>query len=113
MEPDLLAMTARTLGGRLFVALWGSLAAVDVAGRAFGGLVAAIAVVALVAVCDVRQSVVAAATIAGTGWLVINGFVLHRYGELGFGTSSWWSLVGVLAVGVGVALCTGPRVARR
>lgn len=113
MEPDLLAMTARTLGGRLFVALWGSIAVVDVAGHAFGGLLAACAVVALVAACDVRQTVLAAAAIAGTGWLVLNGFVLHEDGELAFGSTSWWLLAVVLVVGVGVALCTGPRGAGR
>ena len=113
MERDLFAVTAHSVGGRMFVALWGSLAVVDVAGRALDGLVAGLVVVALVALCDVHQRPLAAASIAATGWLVLNGFVLHASGELGFGGASWASLVGVLVVGVGVALCTTPPAAPR
>ena len=97
----------------MFIALWGGLALVDVAGRAVDGLVAGLLVVALVAACDVHQPPLAAASIAATGWLVINGFVLHRYGELGFGPASWSILAGVLVVGIGVALGTGRRVVER
>lgn len=97
----------------MFVALWGGLALVDLAGRAVDGLVAGLLVVALVAICDVRQPLLAAASISATGWLVINGFVLHPYGELGFGTASWWALAGVLTVGIGVALGTSRQGATR
>jgi hypothetical protein len=113
MDRVLLGMTARSVPGRLFVALWGGLALVDVALPAGGGHVAGALVVVLVAACEVGQPVLGAAAIAATGWLVINGFVLHRYGELGFGAASWWVLVLVLSIGLGVAIGTTRRTVRR
>jgi hypothetical protein len=113
MERDLLGVTARSLGGRMFVALWGGLALVDIAGRAIDGLLAGLLVVGLVAACEVRQPPLAAASIAATGWLVIDGFVLHRYGELDFGAASWSVLAGVLLVGAGVAVGTARSAAHR
>jgi hypothetical protein len=105
MEPALTHATVHSLGGRLFVTLWGSLALVDLA-RPAGGLMAGGLVVGLVAVCGVGLSVLAASAVSGTGWLVLNGFVLHRYGELGFGATSWGLLVAVLVVGLVVAVRT-------
>jgi hypothetical protein len=113
MERELIRATSRTVAGRVFVALWGGLAVVDLARPAGGGLFAGTLVVALVAACGVGQSVPGAAAIAATGWLVINGFVLHRYGELGFGAASRWALVLVLAIGLVVAAGTARATDRR
>jgi hypothetical protein len=106
MEPALMHTTVHSLGGRLFVTLWGGLAVVDLVRPAGGGFLAGGLVVGLVALCGVGLSVVAAAAVAGTGWLVLNGFVIHRYGELGFGASSWGLLAAVLLVGLVVAVRT-------
>jgi hypothetical protein len=105
MEPALLRATGRSPGGRLFVALWGGLVVVDVT-RPAGALLTTGLVVGLVACCGIGQSIPAATAIAGTGWLVINGFVQHQYGELGFGSTSWWLLGVVLVVVLIVALRT-------
>jgi hypothetical protein len=105
MEPALLRATSRSAGGRLFVALWGGLLIVDVS-RPAGGLLTGVFIVVLVACCGIGQSVRAATAIAGTGWLLINGFVQHQYGELGFNPKSWWILAAVLVVVLGVALRT-------
>lgn len=113
MERALFDVTARSTGGRLFVALWGGLALVDLVGRAVDSMVAGALVVLLVAACEVRQPLLAAVSIAATGWLVINGFVMHHYGQLGFGAASWWALVLVLAIGVAVALGTAGQEVRR
>jgi hypothetical protein len=103
MDPALVRAAAHGLGGRLFVTLWGGLAVVDLARPAAGSVTAGGLVVGLVALCGVGLSIAAAAAVAGTGWLVLNGFVLHRYGELGFGASSWWLLATLLVVGSVVA----------
>jgi hypothetical protein len=92
MEQDLFRVTGRSPAGRLFVALWGGLAIVDMA-RPGGALLAGTLVIALAAACGAGQSWPAATSIATTGWLVVNGFVEHRYGELGFGRTSWFLLV--------------------
>jgi hypothetical protein len=105
MEPALLRATGWSPAGRLFITLWGGLLVVDVA-RPAGALVAGALVVALVACCGVGQSLLASTGIAATGWLVINGFVQHQYGELGFGRASWWLLAAVLVVVLTVALRT-------
>jgi len=85
------------------VALWGGLAVVDLTRPGGSEVVTGIAVVALVGLCGVGQGPVAAAAIATTGWLVINGFVQHRYGELGFGAGSWWLLATLLVVVLTIA----------
>ncbi|RNM16257.1 hypothetical protein [Nocardioides pocheonensis] len=106
MEPDLLEATRRGPAGRLFVALWGGLAVVDVS-RPAGALLSGGLVLVLVAACGVHQTWWSAASIATTGWLVVNGFVQHRYGELGFGASSWALFALALAVVLAVAARTG------
>jgi hypothetical protein len=67
------------------MALWGGLALVDV-GRLVGAspLVQVAAITALVAGCSYGVGNVAAVSVAGIGWLVVNGFVVHRLGQLGF-----------------------------
>jgi hypothetical protein len=97
MSPDLLRATRHSVGGRLFVALWGGLALVDLLRPTAGTFASGVIVAVLVVGCGIGQPRAAALAIAGTGWLVINGFVLHRYGVLGLGPSSWWPL-GVLLV---------------
>jgi hypothetical protein len=105
MQPALLRTTGRSLGGRLFIALWGGLVVVDLT-RGAGGPLTGVLVVLLVGCCAIGQSIPSAASIAATGWLVINGFVQHQYGELGFGATSWWLLAAVLLVVLTVALRT-------
>jgi hypothetical protein len=112
MEPDLHRFVCGSLAGRLFIALWGGLAVVDVS-RPTGRLLTGALVVVLVAICGVGQSRPGAAVIATTGWLVINGFVQHRYGELGLGAASWALLGLVLAVVLVVAAGTAPGVDAR
>src|SRR4051794_1276197 len=105
MEPSLPRTVGRSLAGRLFLALWGGLALVDLS-RPSGSHVLAIALVLLlVACCGVGQPLAGAAAIAATGWLVVDGFVQHEYGELGFGNASW----AVLAVMVAATLAVSSR----
>ena len=110
MERALLRATAHTAAGRLFIALWGGLALVDL-GRPAGRPLSGVLVLVLVGCCGIGQTLPAAAAIAGTGWLVLNGFVLHEYGELGFSPTSLWLLGAAFLAVVSVALCTeaGPR----
>ena len=110
MESHVLGAAGRSPGGRLFIALWGGLAVVDLT-RPTSRWLAGVLIVVLVACCGIGQSIPAACAIAGTGWLVINGFVQHQYGELGFGRTSWWTLAVVLAVvlAVEVRAEAGPR----
>ena len=70
---------------RLLVALWGGLALLDVL-RLMGAapVVQLTAVVALVAGCSLGVSRAVAVGVAGIGWLLINGFLVHQYGQLGF-----------------------------
>jgi hypothetical protein len=106
---DLFRATLRGAAGRVFVALWGGLALVDL-GRPTGSVVSGALVLALVAACGVHQSWPAAAAIATTGWLVIDGFVQHQYGELGFGPESWavFALVLSTVLAVAARTTTGP-----
>jgi hypothetical protein len=74
---------------RPLVALWGGLALVDM-GRMVGASPRAqvVMIVALVAGCSYGDSWVVAVCVGGIGWLVVNGFVVHQLGQLGFvGTS--------------------------
>ena len=112
MEHDLFRTTRHTPAARVFVALWGGLALVDVS-RPGGGLLAGTLVVVLTAACGIGQPPLAATAVAVTGWLVIDGFVQHRYGELGFAPASWWLLALVLAAVLGVAARTARRTAQR
>jgi hypothetical protein len=106
VEQTLLRTTGNSLSGRLFLTLWGGLATVDVARPTGSSLLTGALVIVLAGCCAIGQSVPAAAAIATTGWLVLDGFVQHRYGELGFAPSSWWLLAAVLAVVLTVAVRT-------
>jgi len=70
---------------RLLVALWAGLALLDVV-RLMGPapLVQLAAITALVACCSLGVSRAMSVNVAGIGWLLLNGFVVHRYGQLGF-----------------------------
>ena len=93
---------SREPGPRLFVALWGGLAVVDVS-RA-GHLSSAVQVgllAALAAVCAVGQQSRTALAVAGIVWLVLLGFVVNRDGALdltGIGDVAWLVVVVVAAV---------------
>jgi hypothetical protein len=86
------------LGGRMFIALWGGMALVLVC-RAVGltAWLTTAAVVVLVGACSLGQRTLAALIVALTGWLVIDGFVAHRYGALGLDTRMVATLVAALA----------------
>ena len=70
---------------RPLLALWGGLALIDV-GHLVGAapLVQVAAITALVAGCSYGVGRVVAVCVAGIGWLVVNGFVVHHLGQLGF-----------------------------
>jgi hypothetical protein len=73
---------------RPFLALWGGLAVVDlgrVAGTTFTWQFAAVTLLALA--CSVGVARAEAVCVAGICWLVVNGFVVHDLGQLGFSGS--------------------------
>ena len=106
MGQTLFRAPGRSLAGRLFLALWGGLALVDLSRPTGSRVVAGALVVILVACCGVGQPVPAAAAIAVTGWLVVDGFVQHEYGQLGFGHTSWAVLAAMAVTAVGVSVRT-------
>ena len=109
MTTHVLSTTAHHIGGRLFAVLWGGLAVVDVARPVLGTVGCALLLLGLIAVCGSGQTPWAAVATGVTGWLVIDGFVQHPYGELGFGPPSW-ILLGVAVVAV---LAVAARTADR
>jgi hypothetical protein len=70
---------------RPLLALWGGLAVLDV-GRVLRAapLVEVAAIAALVAACSYGVNRLLAVGVAAIGWLLLNGFVVHASGELGF-----------------------------
>jgi hypothetical protein len=86
------------LGGRMFVALWGGLVVVLVS-RAVGlnAWQSAAAVVVLVGACSLGLPGWSAVLVAVTGWLVVDGFVAHRQGQLGLDSRLVWALIATLA----------------
>ena len=68
---------------RLFLALWGGLAVVDVARSAQAPTILQLGLLLVLAagLC-VRQGKVAALAVAGIVWLVATGFVVNTWGEL-------------------------------
>lgn len=70
--------------GRALIALWGGLAAIDATQSLSEPMVQLGAVTAVVAVCSLGVGRGAACVVAGIGWLLVNGFVVHGFGQLGF-----------------------------
>jgi hypothetical protein len=106
-HPPLGPAVLHGLGGRLFLALWGGLALVLVT-RALGfttWLITAV-VVALVGACSLGLRVAAALVVAGVGWLVVDGFVSHRYGQLGFDGQLLLVLVAAISLALTVSTIT-------
>ena len=70
---------------RPLLALWGGLAVLDL-GRSAGAApqLQVTAVLALVACCSWGAGKVVATCVAAIGWLLLNGFVVHQWGNLGF-----------------------------
>jgi hypothetical protein len=89
---------------RLFVMLWGGLAAIDV-GHLLGAppLVLLTVVTAVTAGCCVRTSRTTAIGVAAVGWLLVNGFVVNELGDLRL-TGVGDLLDGVLLLGVALAM---------
>jgi hypothetical protein len=70
---------------RPLIALWGGLAVIDVSRLA--GLppsMQVVAIGALVAACSYGGRRLLALGVAVIGWLLLNGFVVHASGQLGF-----------------------------
>ncbi|HEY3530516.1 MAG TPA: hypothetical protein VGK78_15330 [Nocardioides sp.] len=107
---DLAEIPWRRLSGvRVGIVLWGGLAVVDVGSLAHAPAYAelgAVAVLVSVASFGVRLPTATAAALVG--WLVVDGFVIHRFGVLGFdGTPD------VARLAVLVVLATAAARARR
>ena len=86
------------LGGRMFVTLWGGLAVVLVCqGIGLTAWQSGAVVVALVGACSLGLPGRSAVFVAVTGWLVVDGFVAHRWGQLGLDTRMVWVLIATLA----------------
>ncbi|RNL80112.1 hypothetical protein [Nocardioides marmorisolisilvae] len=107
MEQPLLPVLAHHLGGRLFVVLWGGMAAASVsAGPAD---VRPALVLGLIGACALGLPLLQVLAVAGVGWLVLDGFVAHSYGDLAFGGSDLALLPLVLLVVGLAALVPGAR----
>ena len=94
---------------RLAVALWGGLAVLDLTGLVGAVPLVQVALITLlVAACSYRVRRSLAVCVAGIGWLLVNGFVVHQLGQLGFtGLGDLGSAV--LLVGVALAVSGGVR----
>jgi hypothetical protein len=70
---------------RPLVGLWGGLAVLDLCRLLDAAAWAEVcAVAALVAACSVGVGRLVAVSVAAIGWLLLNGFVVHHFGQLGF-----------------------------
>ena len=90
---------------RPLFALWGGLAVLDVGRLAGASPVVQVASVAvLVAGCSYGVGRVVAGCVAVIGWLLLNGFVAHQLGQLGFvGLGDVVRAVLLLGVALGAA----------
>ena len=111
MDRPLLPVLANDVGGRLFVVLWGGMAASSMAPAGPAGLRPAL-VLALIGTCSLGLGLVQLFAIAGVGWMVLDGFVAHSYGDLAFADTDLALLAVVLLVAVTAAAVSG-NVARR
>ena len=95
---------------RLFVSLWGSLLAVDVARSVDApGWVAALLVGAVVGLSSLGQWAPAALLVGGIGWLVVTGFVVNHQGDLSLSGPADLGRLGAL-LGVALLGCRMPRL---
>jgi len=95
------------LGGRIFVALWGGLAVVSVCrGIGLNAWEQGAAVIMLVGACSLGLRGRSASLVAVSGWLVVDGFVAHRYGQLGLGSRMVWVLIAMLATALVISTTT-------
>jgi hypothetical protein len=87
---------------RVGVVLWGGLAILDVARIAAApSYVELGAVVLLVTAASIGMRPATGLVSAVVGWSLVDGFVEHRYGILGF---DFWRDLGVLALLISLAL---------
>jgi hypothetical protein len=90
---------AELAGVRVGIVLWGGLAVVDLARIAgVSSYAAGAAVVLLVAAASVGAATRTGLGAAGTGWLLVDGFVEHRAGVLGWDGRHDLVLLAVLTV---------------
>jgi|SRR5690242_5248410 len=106
MEPRLLPVISHHVGGRLFVVLWGGMAAASVAGPS--GVRPAL-VLGIIGASAVGLPLLQVLAVAGVGWMVMDGFVAHSYGDLAFAGSDLLLVVVVLVVAAVAATLTGTR----
>jgi hypothetical protein len=101
------AVVIQGLGGRLFLALWGGLTLV-LGCRAIGlsAWLTTGAVIALIGACSLGQRPLASVAVAITGWLVVDGFVEHRSGQLGFDSRTVWVLIASVALALTISSIT-------
>jgi hypothetical protein len=96
-------------GVRVGIVLWGGLAVVDVGQAAGAPSYAELAAVALlVTATSVGMRTTTGGAAAVVGWLVVNGFVVHRLGVLGFDGSPDVARLALL-VGLAVAATRARR----
>ncbi len=99
----------REAGPRLFFVFWSSLVVVDVAAatrvpQAWG----VIGIALVVALGGLRQRLLTAVAVAGTGWLFVNGFLENRLGALSWhGADDARILLLLVLAGVSAAAFTG------
>ena len=76
---------ARLSGVRVGIVLWGCLTLVDLGTLAHAPAYVELGAVAmLVTAASLGTPLLTATSAALVGWLVVNGFVVHRFGVLGF-----------------------------
>jgi len=111
MERPLLSVLSRHVGGRLLVVLWGGMAAASLGAVGPSGARAAL-VLGLIGACALSLPLPGVLAVAGVGWLVLDGFVAHRYGDLAFAGSDLALVPVVLVVAAAAAALSGAGARR-
>lgn len=107
MEQPLLPVLAHHVGGRLFVVLWGGMAAASF-GVGPAGTRPAL-VLGIIGACALGLPLIQVLAVAGVGWLVLDGFVEHSYGDLAFGGADLRLVPAVLLVVALASVASGAR----